>query len=253
MRSNLTKGIICIKDNYNIEYRVSIIEYEEFEDETYEYRFYPNYEIIGLLNDDIFQGIPGLNLDLRKEVYIRNNMTPVFISERTPGPNRENLYEMLENVGMEYLNRLEWLIRTNLKYSGDNFYVIRYEEETKISDINMNKNGLNLHSIIRVLLNEICKGNIVRIDDYEINNNNRKDVYNILIKLYSKSYESKINSINNSLNKKGRKKKEISLITKHNVFNKYLNKAISAEEALTLLNISRSTFFRELKKYKEKR
>ena len=72
-------------------------EYEEFEDETYEYRFYPNYEIIGLLNDDIFQGIPGLNLDLRKEVYIRNNMTPVFISERTPGPNRENLYEMLEN------------------------------------------------------------------------------------------------------------------------------------------------------------
>ena len=31
MRSNLTKGIICIKDNYNIEYRVSIIEYEEFE------------------------------------------------------------------------------------------------------------------------------------------------------------------------------------------------------------------------------
>ena len=65
MRSNLTKGIICIKDNYNIEYRVSIIEYEEFEDETYEYRFYPNYEIIGLLNDDIFQGIPGLNLDLR--------------------------------------------------------------------------------------------------------------------------------------------------------------------------------------------
>ena len=68
MRSNLTKGIICIKDNYNIEYRVSVIEYEEFEDETYEYRFYPNYEIIGLLNDDIFQGIPGLNLDLRKEV-----------------------------------------------------------------------------------------------------------------------------------------------------------------------------------------
>ena len=70
MRSNLTKGIICIKDNYNIEYQVSIIEYEEFEDETYEYRFYPNYEIIGLLNDDIFQGIPGLNLDLRKKKLI---------------------------------------------------------------------------------------------------------------------------------------------------------------------------------------
>lgn len=249
MRSNLTKGIICIKDNYNIEYRVSIIEYEEFEDETYEYRFYPNYEIIGLLNDDIFQGIPGLNLDLRKEVYIRNNMTPVFISERTPGPNRENLYEMLENVGMEYLNRLEWLIRTNLKYSGDNFYVIRYEEETKISDINMNKNGLNLHSIIRILLNEICKGNIVRIDDYEINNNNRKDIYNILIKLYSKSY----NFIKNNLEKNDARGRKIKFVGNENIFKEYLNKTISVEEALTLLNISRSTFFRELKKYKEKR
>ena len=154
---------------------------------------------------------------------------------------------------MEYLNRLEWLIRTNLKYSGDNFYVIRYEEENNISNINMNKNGLNLHSIIRILLNEICKGNIVRIDDYEINNNNRKDVYNILIKLYSKSYESKINSINSSINKRGRKKKEISSILKYNIFEKYLNNRISVEEALTLLNISRSTFFRELKKYKEKR
>ena len=102
-------------------------------------------------------------------------------------------------------------------------------------------------------MNEICKGNIVRIDDYEINNNNRKDVYNILIKLYSKSYESKINSINSSINKRGRKKKEISSILKYNIFEKYLNNRISVEEALTLLNISRSTFFRELKKYKEKR
>ena len=48
-----------------------------------------------LLPNNIFQGIPGLNLELRKDKYVRKNMTPVFISERTPSAHREDLWELL--------------------------------------------------------------------------------------------------------------------------------------------------------------
>ena len=90
MKSSVSKGIICLKDELNIEFRVCVIEYILNEDETFEYRFYPNYDVISLLSDNLFQGIPGLNLDLKKEVYIRKNILPVFISERVPSKNRED-------------------------------------------------------------------------------------------------------------------------------------------------------------------
>ena len=187
-------------------------------------------------------------MDLRKEVYVRSNMTPVFISERTPGPSRENLYEMLESVGMEYLNRLEWLIRTNLKYSGDNFYVIRYEDKKDVS-INFNQNGMNLHSLIRNILVLICSGVNVNIDGFIISDKNKKDIYRILIKLYSKSFDFRRNSLEKSISNRGRNRK-VSDNENDNIFKEYLNKKITVEDALSLLNVSRSTFFRELKKIK---
>ena len=97
------------------------IEYTEREDESFFYKITPNYSVISLLSEKDFQGIPGLNLDLKKESYIRENIVPVFISERTPGENREDLWVLLESCNMRYLNRLEWLIRTKTRYSGDSF------------------------------------------------------------------------------------------------------------------------------------
>lgn len=70
-----------------------------------------------------------MDLDLRKKEYIRRNRVPVFISERTPSKNRENLIELLDACGMDYLNRLEWLIRTDTRYAGDSLYVCRWEDE----------------------------------------------------------------------------------------------------------------------------
>lgn len=43
---------------------------------------------MNLLDVDIFQGIPGIDLDLKKEKYIRDNVIPSFISERFPSQNR---------------------------------------------------------------------------------------------------------------------------------------------------------------------
>ena len=166
MKSVITSGLICVKDKLNLEYFLAKIEYQVNEDETFEYRFSPYYNVIELLDSSIFQGIPGLDLDLKKEVYIRKNKTPVFISERAPSENRENLIEMLESVDMDYLNQLEWLIRTNLKYSGDNMYVKRYEnnENVEIPLIN----NLNTNSLLKRILSEICKGNTVTFGNFLI-------------------------------------------------------------------------------------
>lgn len=131
MQTYLAKGIICVKDELNIEYRVCIIEHLENEDGSFEYRFFPNYPVIDLLNSDVFQGIPGLNLELKEKVYIRKNILPVFISERVPSINREDYYEILDEVNMKFLEPIEFLIRSKQRYSGDHLYVIKYEEKRK--------------------------------------------------------------------------------------------------------------------------
>jgi hypothetical protein len=117
MNQIVTTGMICLDDPLGFTYRISAVEYTLREDESYTYVFTPNYYVIDLLDSDLFQGIPGLDIDRRKTRYVRENITPVFISERTPAENREDLWELLANVKMEYLNRLEWLIRTNTRYS----------------------------------------------------------------------------------------------------------------------------------------
>jgi hypothetical protein len=57
------------------------------------------------------------------------NYVPVFITERTPGPSREDLWELLESVGLDYYDRLEWLIRTDLRAAIDNLIVERAIDE----------------------------------------------------------------------------------------------------------------------------
>ena len=77
MREVKTTGMICVKDDYVFEYHISKIEYIEREDESYSYLFTPNYSVIDLLPSSVFQGIPGLNLDLRKEQYRRDEAEAV--------------------------------------------------------------------------------------------------------------------------------------------------------------------------------
>lgn len=87
----------------------------------FEYVFEPNYFLIDLLDSKYFQGIPGLNLDLKKQEYIRKNIIPTFISERVPQKNREDFYELLEKLNMKSMDPIEYLIRTD-----DSILVIIY-------------------------------------------------------------------------------------------------------------------------------
>lgn len=120
-------GIIYAVDRCGNKYSVARVDLERFDDQNFQYVFTPDWDTIDSLPTSIFQGIPGLNMSMRLERYYRVNMTPYFISERTPSEKREDLWELLEEVGLDYYDRFEWLLRTNMRCGTDNLIVERAE------------------------------------------------------------------------------------------------------------------------------
>jgi predicted DNA-binding protein (UPF0251 family) len=256
MKKIITTGIICFKDKCGILYKVSKIEYVEYENEEYAYTFVPYYNVIDFLPSSLFQGIPGLDLSLRKERYERKNTVPVFISERTPSQNREDVRELLEENGMESLNRLEWLIRAKTKYSGDDLFVLPYEgnevsiyKKHSMYDLVMRSDDIN-----RTLLSIVCAGDYLHADDIALDDSTRAIYYRLLIALYTKEYNSKRRAIQRGIEAakarsayKGRKKAKIDPLLFEETLNNYASKKLSSEKAAKQLGISKATFFRRLK------
>ena len=101
---------------------------ERFDGQSYSFSFKPDYKIISLIPDGApFEGIQGLDLDLKKEFYERKDI-PVFVSERIPPRNREGLYKLLEKNGLKYWDPFDLLILENQKYCGDDLFVRKYRE-----------------------------------------------------------------------------------------------------------------------------
>ena len=248
MQGYLTKGIICVKDELNIEYRVCIIEYLENEDGSFEYRFFPNYPVIDLLNSDVFQGIPGLNLELKEKVYVRKNILPVFISERVPSINREDYYEILDEVNMKFMEPIEFLIRSKQRYSGDHLYVIKYEERKKIL-INDIKGKQNSFGLIKLMLEEIAANNEVYLDS--LTKINDESVFKTLRYIYKIQYESNkakqkegIEEAKKNNKYHGRKPVPIDLLKFYEVLEKVNNKEITNRKASEILGISIDKYYR---------
>lgn len=254
MKTYNSKAIICVKDQYNFEYRLCTISYFLNDDESFKYVFEPNYSIISLTSAIFFQGIPGLNLDLHKKEYIRDNVLPTFISERVPNKNREDYHELLAEVNMSFMDPLLYLIKTNKYYSGDYLYLIPYEEKEEVLINNLITKD-NTTSYIKKILNNITKGNNILINNEEINDENRKLIYNILINIYSRSLEAnKIKQLDgitiakNNNKYKGRKPLKIDKLKFLEVLSRVKNKEITSKEAANLLNISIDKFYREKNK-----
>lgn len=104
---------------------IAQIDFQEYDEENFQYVISPYWEIIDGLPASVFQGIPGIDLELRLEKYYRVNYIPTFIAERTPSENREDLWELLEKVDMDYYDRFEWLLRTTMRSANDNLIVER--------------------------------------------------------------------------------------------------------------------------------
>lgn len=255
MREITTRGDICLKDEYNITYKVAEILYTEREDESFIYKIKPNYSVISLLSVKDFQGIPGIDLSLKKKTYIRENIVPVFISERAPGKNREDLWKLLNDCDMQYLNQLEWLIRTKTQYSGDKLFVQRPEDKTIEAD-SVNALGNRSAVICRKMLDAICYGNTVITPEFKVDDKNRKQYFELLMAIYSterRFHDSRRNAgIAASAKKgnyKGRGRIRIDKLAAQDIFLDYSAKKIKSAEASKMLGISKSTFLRRYKEY----
>lgn len=123
--SYINSGIIKAVMKSGEKISVAQIDYQEFDEENFQYVISPYWEIVDGLPTNIFQGIPGIDMDLRLERYYRVNYIPTFIAERTPSENREDLWELLESVGLDYYDRFEWLLRTTMRAANDNLIVER--------------------------------------------------------------------------------------------------------------------------------
>lgn len=121
----INSGIIKAVKSDGEKISVGKIEYQKFEDNSYQYIITPFWNVINLLPTNVFAGIPGIKMEKRLDQYYRVNYEPVFIKERTPPPNREDLWELMESVGLDYYDRLEWLIRTPMRAANDNLIVER--------------------------------------------------------------------------------------------------------------------------------
>lgn len=265
MRPITTKGVICLADETTrLEYHLGAIEYTEYEDGSFRYVITPNYSVIALLHPPLFQGIPGVNLDLHCKEYVRENRTPVFVSERAPAENREDVRELLDRCGLEYLNRLEWLIRTATRYSGDHLYVIRAEEADLpapapvfVGDLS----GLGARSAqaTKALLDMMCQGRVIRGEGFTIDDSNRAEFYATLHALYVKE-KSFIDRQRHAGIKRasvegkyqGRQRIRLDEIKLADIIDRYSAELITAEQAASELKISRATFFRRLKEFHEK-
>lgn len=248
MINTKTIGLICIKDKLNIEYVVSKIEYITNKDGSFKYIFTPYYDVIDLLDSSIFQGIPGLNLDLRKEIYVRENIIPTFISERVPSENREDFYGIIESVNLSYMDPIEFLIRTKQHYSGDNLYVKKYEDRTSIVlEDNIKKS--NSFGIIKIILDNIAKGNKTSLENGTILNS--IEVFNSMKFLYKKTFKEISNKQKQGISiaketgsYKGRKPIPIDEMLFLEQLEKIKNKETTSLEASKTLGISIDKFYR---------
>ena len=123
--SYINSGIIKAVMKSGEKISVAQIDYQEFDEENFQYVISPYWEIIDGLPSSVFQGIPGIDMELRLERYYRANYIPTFIAERTPSECREDLWELLESVGLDYYDRFEWLLRTTMRAANDNLIVER--------------------------------------------------------------------------------------------------------------------------------
>lgn len=130
--SYISSGIIKAVMKNGDKVSVAQIDYQEFDEENFQYVISPYWEIVDGLPASVFQGIPGIDMDLRLKDYYRVNYIPTFISERTPSESREDLWELLDSVGLDYYDRFEWLLRTNMRAANDNLIVERRRMEKTV-------------------------------------------------------------------------------------------------------------------------
>lgn len=271
-------GIIKVVTDEGEKIQVGRITYESFENEDFQYIISPFWEIIDTLTPAVFQGIPGIDMELRLRHYYRVNYVPVFITERTPSPSREDLWELLDSVELDYYDRLEWLIRTDLRAASDNLIVERARTECKCTYAenrkelqeavldgqygdeividNLEMLGRNLEECTRMMnrlmhygicLSTKREGMHLAVEDYK----SFLPVFDMMYRLDRKKRKERQNAgIENAKERgvyRGRKRKETDPEFFMDIVVKFRTGEISMEEALKMTGLSKSTFYRRMR------
>ena len=276
-------GIIKAVTDEREKIQVGKITYEEFDDGQFQYIIVPFWPIIDMLPSKVFQGIPGIDMTLRLEKYYRVNYVPTFITERTPGESREDLWELMESVGLDYYDRLEWLIRTDLRAAIDNLIVERAREEKRIGKAQTSEefthfleDGQYGDEIevprIEILGNgsKTCVKTLNRLMHYGIRLHLQQEQIDLDVESYKnwisifrqmyemdeairkKQQKAGIEEAKEQGKYKGRKRKGTDTQLLEDAIRAFQEKEMSLEEALHLTNLSKSTFYRRIREQNER-
>lgn len=254
MKSYVSEGTIAIRDEYQLTYAVCDLSYTLWEDGSFRYVFRPNYSVISLLDSSLFQGIPGLNLDLKKKEYVRENKEPVFISERVPSKRREGYEDYLKALGMPFMDPILYLIKTDEQYFGDPLFVMEKHEKIlyAIEEANPYQNN---SALTRAILEHLSLGDDLLMDGMVIDDSSRDIVFHALLSLYSRSRlaakEKQQEGIEQAKARhayKGRKKKPLNELKFRECVHEVEQGKMRPKEAADLLHISIDRYYREKKR-----
>lgn len=78
MNKLISPGMICLKNDLNIEFYVCKITYILNEDESFKYIFEPNYNVIFLLYNDIFKNYSYLKIIFKKKTIYKNFISYLY-------------------------------------------------------------------------------------------------------------------------------------------------------------------------------
>lgn len=258
MKTHSSKASICVRGEFGIVYRLCEISYFADEEGSFRYVFKPHYEVIELIAPPYFEGIPGLDLDLRREEYTRENRVPVFISERVPGENRADLQELLEKVGLDRMEPLEYLLRTKEQYFGDPLFLLPCRERRSVALDGIKGKQTN-SSLIRRALEAICYGDEVKVGEVRIDSSNSRLFFEVFSFLYRRSYEQREEARKEGIEKakaegryKGRKPIPVDTMGFLEALEKVEKKELSPKEAAKRLGISIDKYYRLKRKLKER-
>ena len=237
-------GYITYQYNKSLYFKVAKLTYEKYEDESFQYVFEPFYDALDVLKIDI----PGIDLTLRKELYYRVNLTPVFISERTTPKNRVNLRDELKDQNMDYYQPFLLALDSRFVYSGDRLSL--KSENFFDKHVPLYKKNSDVYKDIPLALKNLAARRKFTIDDTEIDGQNRLYYLKIYLSIYknmSHYYsEKKTKDI-------GRSKHTISDELLVEIRNQFVHGIISIDEAIKRSGLgSKSTFYRRLKELEKK-
>ena len=237
------RASLCIKDKQLIYNICTLFQYIDGEDISFKY--VPNYEVIDILPTGLFEGIQGLNLDLREKEYIRKGI-PTFVSERIPPRNRVDLDDYIKKTGLDYYDPIA-LLKTIRGYNGDNIYACEYIEPTvyKVDEFN------GTYDDTKQILIQVALNNQVIVNNVVVDN---KTMFIALYPNYAKTYMLKMMGQRKGVltrkekhSYKGRKAYPVNKEELSQLVDKFNSKQMSIKDIKRITGWSKSTFYRKMK------